>query len=567
MPQGERESQLGDFSLGQCTPHGASDEHGTVSPFVLGGAAGGGRGGDECTQVTLSHPGSHRQVREEILFYRMFASKISESAVKYRSGKHRERIEETCVQLKQKLAGVSVICDTRFCQSERRVYKQFFRNLVYVLLDMEAEHAIHADIAPLKSVTFVIHLAGTVDLLAHVKNLSLKFQTVNQLPWELEDERDATLTLLTLLAADLRRGDVTRTLPGDARSRGLPVPALELLAKHLPEIKQLKLTLSDRQGNALRTVKLADVGDRRESRNAFAAMGIAAGGANGPRQQAALQIEISKALSDLADLAAATVRSLRQRLQPPTSAEGKWLLDASRCLDLRKMAYDPTYCRSDASEASLLSLWTWLAQRDQVDVQSGVAAAAVPEDLPPFSDVLGQFRLLSANLQRAAARDLPYSKQWKGASGTVLMRDVFTNRRFYADCDAYLYLFQQIALKTMCEAVVEGMGGVWDAAADPRRHPEFKTGVAEAVVAWYAPWPYRPEAETFLRSVLTHAYPGRDWQHVFTNIDSRSTLWAHGSKTVTSHIANDAPRLPAHLYDIKMPRPPPGAKPGRAVRS
>ena len=38
--------------------------------------------------------------------------------------------------------------------------------------------------------------------------------------------------------------------------------------------------------------------------------------------------------------------------------------------------------------------------------------------------------------------------------------------------------------KTMCEAVVEGMGGVWDASAEPRRHPNFETGVEEAIIAW-----------------------------------------------------------------------------------
>ena len=39
---------------------------------------------------------------------------------------------------------------------------------------------------------------------------------------------------------------------------------------------------------------------------------------------------------------------------------------------------------------------------------------------------------------------------------------VFTDARFYSCCKNYLYLWTHMATKSMCEAVVEGMGGVWD---------------------------------------------------------------------------------------------------------
>ena len=52
--------------------------------------------------------------------------------------------------------------------------------------------------------------------------------------------------------------------------------------------------------------------------------------------------------------------------------------------------------------------------------------------------------------------------------------------------------------KTMCEAVVEGMGGVWDASAEPRRHPNFETGVEEAIIAWSAPQPWHPVAKAYI---------------------------------------------------------------------
>jgi hypothetical protein len=41
------------------------------------------------------------------------------------------------------------------------------------------------------------------------------------------------------------------------------------------------------------------------------------------------------------------------------------------------------------------------------------------------------------------------------------MKTVFTDARFYSCCKNYLYLWTHMATKSMCEAVVEGMGGVW----------------------------------------------------------------------------------------------------------
>ena len=57
-----------------------------------------------------------------------------------------------------------------------------------------------------------------------------------------------------------------------------------------------------------------------------------------------------------------------------------------------------------------------------------------------------------------------------------------------ARCD-HRYLLQQMATKTLCEAVVEGMGSVWEKCALAERHPDFKTSVEEAVIAWSAPQP------------------------------------------------------------------------------
>ena len=79
----------------------------------------------------------------------------------------------------------------------------------------------------------LVQLMGTIDLLQHVKNLSLTLQSVNQLPWELEDAVITFVSLMGDLATDLDAGRVNRLLPPTERSYGQKVPAFELLSQHL----------------------------------------------------------------------------------------------------------------------------------------------------------------------------------------------------------------------------------------------------------------------------------------------------------------------------------------------
>ena len=78
------------------------------------------------------------------------------------------------------------------------------------------------------------------------------------------------------------------------------------------------------------------------------------------------------------------------------------------------------------------------------------------------------------------------------------MKNVFTEPRFYTGCEDYLYLWLHMACRSMCEAVVEGMGGVWDRCD---RQGNWVTATLEAVVAWNTPKPYHPAAVAFIKSV------------------------------------------------------------------
>jgi hypothetical protein len=130
------------------------------------------------------------------------------------------------------------------------------------------------------------------------------------------------------------------------------------------------------------------------------------------------------------------------------------------------------------------------------------------------------------------------------------MKDIFTNPRFYTDCSDFLYLFQHCATKSMCEAVVEGMGGCWDKSSPDDRHPSFCSGIEEAVIAWSAPQPFHPEAKAFVAKALRGLF-GEDYSSHFHHTNSRTSrirAWAGGGgKVVAKHMATK-PRLPSSFY-------------------
>ena len=175
-----------------------------------------------------------------------------------------------------------------------------------------------------------------------------------------------------------------------------------------------------------------------------------------------------------------------------------------------------------------------------------MAMPRASDDLPSLDVLWQQFELLASRL-RAAYKEQPYARTWRNVSGTVIMRDVFTKKIFYDGCSDYLYLFQQMATNTMCEAVVEGMGSIWDQCADPHRHPTFVMGAKEAVVAWTAPAAHLPEAVPFLRGALNRYFKDKPWNFTHTDMKLRQKVFTGGSKVVERHL-KDPLRLPSEMY-------------------
>ena len=138
------------------------------------------------------------------------------------------------------------------------------------------------------------------------------------------------------------------------------------------------------------------------------------------------------------------------------------------------------------------------------------------------------------------------------------MKDVFTEFKFYDRIDGFLYLYQHMATKSMCEAVIEGVGGMWDRCATDGRHPDFGTGAEEAVIAWNAPQPYHPSAVLFINHAMNDVFgfnaDGTPKRWSLTHIDNASDHHLARSfarsQVMSRHKRDDQPRLPAALYDI-----------------
>ena len=102
----------------------------------------------------------------------------------------------------------------------------------------------------------------------------------------------------------------------------------------------------------------------------------------------------------------------------------------------------------------------------------------------------------------------------------------------------------------MCEAVLEGMGSVWDLAADAKRGSNFLYSQKEAMIAYNGPPAYTPEAKPFVARALNHHFKGKNWNFVHLDPRQRHVQYAAGSKTLERK-RTEKTRLPAAMYDVQ----------------
>ena len=91
-----------------------------------------------------------------------------------------------------------------------------------------------------------------------------------------------------------------------------------------------------------------------------------------------------------------------------------------------------------------------------------------------------------------ATENCEYSREhefdhWKKAPGTVVMKDLLTKARFHSNAGDWLFLFTNCILKTVNEAVVEGMCKIVHKHANPERNLSIERFAMEAVIDWNGP--------------------------------------------------------------------------------
>ena len=79
--------------------------------------------------------------RDQTRWYSQLAGIISSAQTKYLYGKGFDRVTKACSQLASYLkpAAIGVVCTSRFCHSERKVYKNFFRNVPVFITGMRQQ--------------------------------------------------------------------------------------------------------------------------------------------------------------------------------------------------------------------------------------------------------------------------------------------------------------------------------------------------------------------------------------------------------------------------------------------
>jgi hypothetical protein len=189
----------------------------------------------------------------KVKFYIELSGKVADTQTSHLHGKGFQRLTVAWEQLKMRAGSVGSVCTTRFCASERKVYKAFFRNLCFFISDKIAESADVNELNMIRSITFVIQICGTIDLLRPLKDLSLQLQAVNNLPWELDVLITTFISSMERLEKDLKEKHLLRNL-STLDSKGKPHRAFEYLSEHSAKAKQLKLELKDAHGTIVQQV-------------------------------------------------------------------------------------------------------------------------------------------------------------------------------------------------------------------------------------------------------------------------------------------------------------------------
>jgi hypothetical protein len=396
------------------------------------------------------------------------------------------------------------------------------------LVDEEGYHAIHCS---MRDAAFVGRLLMLREVLTFGMELSLVAQTVNVLPWELREKQLALVERFKRMSLDLCRTEKDER-PQLLRKEDCPL----LFGPADADLPTGPTVWDEFESGRFAGIDL-------EMPWGFDDQTI-----EGSEQYTLEQLP-GLFKDELGDL----VRALHHFLDlrwlkckcPPRQGENcgpgmavihghadayKLIDTAGRCFDLRKL------CTSvePGGEAQALETILALAADSGIvfDVLSGRA---------PLRDQLETLRIRLS----AAAKNYPYSERWfvskedadekSAASGTVIMKDLFTVPALHRDLEDILYVFTHLTLKIVNEAVVEGMGSMISLHGDKSRgRLRQEMTEIEALVHYNFPPLAHPGSDAIIREALNHRFEGGKW-HFTQAHRPESTLYSNRSKVLRRH--------------------------------
>jgi hypothetical protein len=369
---------------------------------------------------------------------------------RFKLGKQHEELRTIAARLEKNLYKMQTFCDTRFAAAGHKVYLNFCRDLLMLITKMKEHEAATATRAgpsmakdnvtnrdQLELVTgfiFIGRTFGVVDLLRIYKTWSERMQEVNSLPWEKVERSDALEQELVDIADELSEGKMCPDHFTFCATEG----------KTVFESGEIK-------GNE----------------------GV---------HKLWLPVEsegvLDDARRDVCDYLSDWCRALRAfftlRMIDDISPVYRHMLVA---LDLRVLIKpSQTAAAVEKQLQSLKALYEWMVDYGKVDL---------PAD---FEVVKKQHVSVTAALSGAMAEEhSQFKSTWEGASGTAIMKALFTTPELYKGHEAWCFLFQHCVLKMPNESVVESMGKTVADHGDVKRGCEIENFAQEAIIHWNAP--------------------------------------------------------------------------------
>jgi hypothetical protein len=465
-----------------------------------------------------------------VSWYQPMAKDISAIISRFNYGKSYEAMLSMASDLGIKFYQLQRFCETRFAQSEQKVYASFMKDWLAVLrlmkvalvnADAESKPVLIDQVGKMIDFYWVANVITLADLLGLCMGVSLRMQTVNVLPWEVVEVEEKFIATLKYIKNEL---EAERDFPQEHfpfLHGSAEIPAKGRATPNHPGTRLDHLKSGKFMGEELCL-------DRIELDDGVEDLFDFPGESEEERAQRNKGRAIRQGLinvgHDVSDWCENLIHFFNTRYEG--SALKSKVKVMAKCVDLRLFVIPMVvpYASFDiylecCVKPNLEDLYDWA-------VGGGI-------NMPEFNVVWSQCMALGMKMHEDVARftpsiDTPRHRWYCRRDGdnidtvrlgTEIQQEILTKSEWYDLAPAYLYLYQHMALKSFCEAVVEGMCSVVAKHATGVRSLCFDMYAKESIVDYNAP--DRTQSNAFITKALDHLFASKAYKQVKLPAGSR----------------------------------------------